>query len=341
VLCANIDVGLPGTAMVDTDGGPLGVIGLTHPATHLFSQAPAPADDWADRVRLFAGDLRSQGALAVVVLLHDGADWWPGLGPEAAPVEARSQRLADLATPWASMVDLILGGHTPAAWTGQLAATPAGHAAIFASSVLVVDVLAPPAAPAVRGVSQVPALRPAPQTEATDVLDAAAAEVVAELQQTWISRTGAEKYLPDLLATALRNASGADAGLVFASQHTTQGALDGAVAALPAGPVSRLDVTRLFGFDDDRPAVVHCAPGEFRTAVEAHNAVSDPTSTAADRIWWNWCRMPAGTSTDSADPRTVAVLPHILPRLAELLGRDLVSEPAPIGARAGLIQTLR
>jgi hypothetical protein len=60
------------------------------------------------------------------------------------------------------------------------------------------------------------------------------------------------------------------------------------------------------------------------------------------RLYSNdWCRMPAGTSTDSADPRTVAVLPHIVPRLGELLGRDLVSEPAPIGARAGLIQTLR
>jgi Calcineurin-like phosphoesterase len=38
LLCANIDVGLPATALLDTEAGPLGVIGLTHPQIHLSSR---------------------------------------------------------------------------------------------------------------------------------------------------------------------------------------------------------------------------------------------------------------------------------------------------------------
>jgi hypothetical protein len=36
VLCANVDVGLPSTTIVPTEAGAIGVIGLTHPATHRF-----------------------------------------------------------------------------------------------------------------------------------------------------------------------------------------------------------------------------------------------------------------------------------------------------------------
>jgi hypothetical protein len=58
-------------------------------------------------------------------------------------------------------------------------------------------------------------------------------------------------------------------------------------------------------------------------------------------LWWNWCRMPAGISTGTTSPRTVAMLPHIVPRLGELLGRPLSAEPGAGGARAGLIRLVR
>jgi hypothetical protein len=51
--------------------------------------------------------------------------------------------------------------------------------------------------------------------------------------------------------------------------------------------------------------------------------------------------MPAGVSSRRADPSTVAVLPFVVPRLAELLGRDLVGEPAGTGARDALADVLR
>jgi hypothetical protein len=155
-----------------------------------------------------------------------------------------------------------------------------------------------------------------------------------------VSRTGAPHYLPALLAEAFRTATGADAGLVPASQHTTQGAVDGAVAALSVGPVTVLDLYRLFGQSDDRLAVVRLGPGEFTTVRRALDEVADPLSTHADDVWWNWCRMPNGVSTTRDDPATVALLPHVAPRLAELLGRDVEPEPVAIGARQALLAAL-
>jgi 2',3'-cyclic-nucleotide 2'-phosphodiesterase (5'-nucleotidase family) len=341
LLCANVDVGLPGSAMVDTPAGALGVIGLTHPHVHRLSQAPPPAEDWQRRVEPMARDLRHQGARWVVAVLHDGVDWWPNLEPGGPPTLARAERLAGVARPWAGAVDLVVGGHVPDGWAGELAGTPAGHAHVFADSVLVVDLPGNDQARAVvRGWFRVPAVRPRRATAATRALDAAAANVVGESRQTWVSRTGAERYLPDLIAVALREAAGADAGMVLAAQHLTQGSLDGVTAVLQAGPVTELDLMWLFGVVDDRPAVVELRPGELAAAVARHDAIADPGARDADRVWWNWSRMPAGVSAGNGEPGTVAVMPWVVPRLAELLGRDLVSEPASGGARAALLRVL-
>src|SRR5688572_24946749 len=77
VLCANLDVGLPPSALVPSDAGAVGVIGLTHPAVDRFTRAPATAPDAAERVTALAEALRRDGARSVVVLLHDGVEWWP------------------------------------------------------------------------------------------------------------------------------------------------------------------------------------------------------------------------------------------------------------------------
>jgi 2',3'-cyclic-nucleotide 2'-phosphodiesterase (5'-nucleotidase family) len=341
LLCANLDVGLPGSAMVETGAGPLGVIGLTHPHVHRLTQAPPPAPDWADRVAPLARELRTQGARWVVAVLHDGVDWWPSPEPGGPATRARAGRLADVAQPWAEAVDLVVGGHVPDGWVGELAGTPAGHAHVFADSVLVIDLPGQDGARAVvRGWFGVPAVRPRRATPATDALDAAAANVVGESRHTWVSRTGAERYLPDLIAVALREAGGADAGMVLAAQHLTQGSLDGVTAVLQAGPVTELDLMWLFGVVDDRPAVVELRPGELAAAVARHDAIADPGARDADRVWWNWSRMPAGVSAGTGEPGTVAVMPWVVPRLAELLGRDLVSEPGSGGARAALLRVL-
>jgi len=341
LLCANVDVDLPQSALIDTPAGPLGVIGLTHPHVDRLTQAPAPVEDWPGRVEPLARELRGQGARWVVAVLHDGVDWWPNLEPGGPPTRARAERLTDVTRPWAGAVDLIVGGHVPDGWVGELAGTPAGHAHVFADSVLVVDLPARDGPRAVvRGWFRVPAVRPRRATPATDALDAAAGNILGESRHTWVSRTGAERYLPDLIAVALREAGGTDAGMVLAAQHLTQGSLDGVTAVLQAGPVTELDLMWLFGVVDDRPAVVELRPGELAAAVARHDAITDPGARDTDRVWWNWSRMPAGVSAANGKAETVAVMPWVVPRLAELLGRDLVDEPATGGARAALLQVL-
>ncbi|MDF2738852.1 MAG: hypothetical protein K0S88_218 [Actinomycetia bacterium] len=185
-----------------------------------------------------------------------------------------------------------------------------------------------------------PATRPQRMTPATGALEAAAANVVGESRHTWLSRTGADRYLPDLIAAALREATGAAAGMVLAAQHLTQGSLDGVTAAIRAGPVTELDLMWLFAVADDRPAVVELRPGEFAAMVARHDAIADPGARDADRVWWNWSRMPAGVSVGNGEPDSVAVMPWVVPRLAELLERDLVSQPAPTGGREALRRAL-
>jgi hypothetical protein len=134
---------------------------------------------------------------------------------------------------------------------------------------------------------------------------------------------------------------GAGAGMVLAAQHLTQGSLDGVTAELRAGPVTELDLMWLFALADDRPATVELGPGELVAAVARHDAISDPSARDTDRVWWKWSRMPAGVSIGDREPEAVAVMPWVVPRLAELLGRELVSEPATTGARDALLQVMQ
>jgi hypothetical protein len=69
--------------------------------------------------------------------------------------------------------------------------------------------------------------------------------------------------------------------------------------------------------------------------------VGDPRSRPSDHVWWNWCRMPSGISADTNEPRTLAVEPVFVPRLGELLGRQIEAEPAPIGCRQALLSFLK
>lgn len=336
VLCANVDVGLPATALLESAAGPLGVIGLTTPHIHRFADVPPPADDWAARVPVLASDLRAAGARWVVAIQHEGAAWWPRTDATGPATDARPDRWARFAEPLARHVDLILGGHILGAWAGRIGGTPAGHAFAFESSVLVVDLPAPPAEPVIRGCFRVPPRRPDRVTPAAAAMDAAAQRIVGESGDTWTGRTGARHYLPDLVAAALRDATGADAALVAGGQHTTQAPLDGAISALAAGTVTELDLVRLFPYPDDRPVVVRMRPGEYRVAIDAHDAVADPRARERDHVWWNAIRMPAGHSSGPADPETVAVMPFVRTRLSELLDRELTGDIADVGGRDAL-----
>jgi hypothetical protein len=332
LLCANLDVGLPATAMVATPAGGLGVIGLTHPQVDRLSSAPPPSEGWHDRVPELAGDLRGAGARWVVALLHEGVTWWP-TGDAHAPVATRSRHLEATARRWARNVDLILGGHNFASWTGRLGGTPAGEPHLFASSVLVVDVAD---AALVRGVHRVPAVAPGRSSRAIAALDEPAARVAGELPAQWLTRTGAEHYLPNLIADAFRAATDADAAFVMPSFHGIQAPLDGTIASLGPGAVTELDLLRLVADDDYDPVIGDISRGELDRAREAHWETADPRNSATDSLWWNWCRMPAGISGDAHDAGSVAVVPAVVDHLSQWLNRDLDAEPADVTARQAL-----
>jgi hypothetical protein len=276
----------------------------------------------------------------VVAVQHEGAAWWPRADPTPPATAGRPARWARFAEPLAGHVDLILGGHILGAWTGRIGGTPAGHAFALESSVLVVDLPVPPAEPIIRGPFPVPPRRPDQITPAVAAVDAAAQRVVGESPATWIGRTGARRYLPDLVATALRAATGADAALVPGGQHNTQAPIDGAISALAAGAVTELDLVRLFPYADDRPVVVSLQPGEYQAAREAHDGITDPRSHPGDHVWWNAIRMPAGHSSSSPDPESVALMPFVTSRLSELLDRELTGDLAVVGGRAAVAAVL-
>lgn len=99
----------------------------------------------------------------------------------------------------------------------------------------------------------VPPSAPAVRTRAAEAVPRALAETVGEIGERWLGRPDAEHYLPDRVATALRSSPSADAALVFGGQHATQAPVDGTISALGPGPVTTLDLSRLFPYDDDRP----------------------------------------------------------------------------------------
>jgi hypothetical protein len=212
---------------------------------------------------------------------------------------------------------------------------------VFAASVLVIDLPSPPGRPVVRGVFAVPPVRPARATPVVDAFDAAAARVVGESGERWTTRTGARRYLPDLIARAFRESSGADAAFVPPAHHGAQAPLDGVMAELPQGPVTDLDLVRLFPAHDYGPVVVELEAGELDLVVARHAAIADPAAAAGDDLWWNWCRMPAAVSVGTAHPASVAVVAGNVPLLSLLLDRELTAEPAPVGARDALALALQ
>jgi hypothetical protein len=196
-------------------------------------------------------------------------------------------------------------------------------------------------APLIQGIRRVAPVEPARSSPAIEAVRAAGARVVGELSEQWLTRTGAERYLPDLLAGAFRAATGADAGFVLPNFHGVQAPFDGAIAALGPGPVTELDLVRMVAATDYDPVVVELRPGELERAVEAQWATADPRNTATDDLAWNWCRMPAGVSRPSdASAASVACIPAVAAHLAEWLDRDLSPQPAGVSARQALAAAL-
>lgn len=323
ILCADATLGVPGSTLVTTEQYAIGVIGLTNPNLARFAPAPEPVKDPTSIVRAAATHLRADGAQWVLALQHDGVDWWP----DGSGATVSSQRWTREARRWSGSVDAVFGGHTFGAWCGSLGAAAVGHAHPFAQSALIVDLAA--AGAHSRGVFAIPSdVPPAPQREAAaESIVSASASVVGENLRplTTVPDRTRVSFLPDMIAKAIRHATAADAALLFPSGFFTQAPLDGACAFLPAGPVTELDLHRLFPFPDSQIAILRLHGDEFGRLLTTHDTLTTPSNRAGDSEWWNWHRIPAGVDTIVDYPRTVAVTAYSVPLIEHWLDRHIVT----------------
>jgi 2',3'-cyclic-nucleotide 2'-phosphodiesterase (5'-nucleotidase family) len=242
LLCANApEVELPPTAVVETDGGVVGFVGLTCPDPGVYVSAPSLDPDLGGVAIGHAENLRAAGADWVVVLLHDGVDW----RFEARGYEAHPERFSEVCRPWARSVDAIFASHTLGRWIGRVEGIPVVQPWPFGTELGVVEL----------EVGEEPrtyCLRPETggrwSGTGSGLLDDASTRVLGELAEPLSSRSGGPAQLADFFARALREATGVRAAAV--DMLASQPPVDGVLSYLPAGPVTEADVLRLYPWPD-------------------------------------------------------------------------------------------
>ena len=313
-MCANApEVGLPPTALVDTDMGIVGFVGLTCPDPAVYVSAPSLDPDLASVAIGHAEELRASGAQWVVALLHDGVDW-RFVGGEG--YEAHPQRFSEVCRPWASRGGCDL--REPHPWT---LSRPSGRNPVvqpwpFGSELGVVE-FARGEDPRVYCVT--------PKTggrwggAGSELLDETSTRVLGELVEPLSSRSGGPAPLADFFARALRQQTGAHAAAV--DMLASQPPVDGVLSYLPSGPVSEADVLRLYPWPD-ATVVGEMEAEELRTV--AHAPWPKPWS-----VWGFDALDPFG-----GGPATLAVLEGDAAKHVErALGRHVEWRRTGVGLR--------
>jgi len=118
VVDENGETLLPGTAMREIDGAQIGFIGLTLEATANLVSAQATQGydflDEADTANALAAGLRGEGADAVVLLIHEGADVDPRYNLAGCP--DLSGPIVQIAGRLDPTISLVVSGHTHQAY---------------------------------------------------------------------------------------------------------------------------------------------------------------------------------------------------------------------------------
>ena len=253
VLCANLDLGFPATAVLSTPEGDVGVIGLTHPnlnSMRSWSMRPERAMPLQEGVAPFdvagaAADLRKQGAAAVAVLIHDGVDW--GFDRNGRYV-VQEERFIELCRPWHAAVDVIVAGHTLGRFMGHVGNTPVLQPWPLGTEVGVVDVDLNGKV----GRSEPQGVTVEPHGQwggfGSDIIAAAEQDVLGRLGAALEARSRADAPLAVFLAQAVHKAAEADVALAYTT--CGQPTIDGVIAYLPPGPVTRLQLLQMVPFSD-------------------------------------------------------------------------------------------
>jgi 2',3'-cyclic-nucleotide 2'-phosphodiesterase (5'-nucleotidase family) len=242
LLCANApESGLPPAAVVETEGGVVGFVGLTCPDPGVYVSAPDLDPDLASVVARHSKGLRASGADWVVVLLHDGVDWRFGAGG----YEARLGRFSEACRPWAHAVDAIFASHTLGRWIGRVEGTPVVQPWPFGAELGVVEFVRREEP---RAYCVTPEVGGRWHGAGNELLEEAASRVLGELAEPLSSRSGGPAPLADFFARALRQQTSAQAAGV--DMLASQPPVDGVLSYLPAGPVTEADLLRLYPWPD-------------------------------------------------------------------------------------------
>jgi 2',3'-cyclic-nucleotide 2'-phosphodiesterase (5'-nucleotidase family) len=321
LICANLDVGLPPTALLSTPLGDVGFVGLTHPQVAAFTPfAPAADGDLARIVPAHAARLRAQGAVAVVVLMHFGVDWSVAADgthePDPAPVLA-------LCRPFQDAVDAVVLGHTLGQWAGIVDGVPYAQPWAFGAEVGVIDLDLDTREHAVE-LAWVDA-EPTRWTGAGHAaIDAAEQAVVGHLDAPLTIDFADDISLAHYAADALRRASGATGAVVpVVGMH--QPAIEGVMYQWPAGPVSEADLSRFWPWTDDRCLIADLSPEELHAVV----------AFTAPEPWLGW---GASSATARAGAETTVVVPRDYVdwgtiQIGQIVGRQLDWRPSDVCLR--------
>lgn len=312
VVCANVDVGLPATAVLETEAGDVGFIGLTHPQVAAFTPyAPEAAVDLAPIVADHARALRHGGVVAVVVLFHFGVDWSVAADgthvPDPDPV-------LELTGAWQNVVDAVVLGHTLGRWAGVIDGIPHGQPWAFGAEVGVIDLDLRTGRHRVELVG-VPAAEGRAWTgPGRSAIEQAEREIIGHIDGPLTVDFSGDISLADFAADALRRATGATAAVVPAvGMH--QPAVEGVMYRWPAGPVTEADLSRFWPWSEDRSLIAEVTADELAAV----------TSFVAPEPWLAW-----GRSTSPPAPwlrHTIAVprdyVDWATVQIGHILDRDL------------------
>lgn len=322
VVCANVDAGVPAAALLETEAGRVGFIGLTHPQVAAFTpHAPEADTDLARIVADHAQTLRCSGAVAVVVLFHFGVNW--SVAPDGTHLPDPAPVL-ELSGAWRDSVDAVVLGHTLGRWAGVIDGVPHAQPWAFGAEVGVIDLDLESGEHRVELVPVSCEETRAWTGAGCAAIQRAESDVIGHIQEPLTIDFGADISLAHFAADALREATGATAAVVpVVGMH--QPAIGGVMYHWPAGLVTDADLSRFWPWTDDRSLIAEVTAAEL-------DAIA---SFVAPEPWLAW-----GTSTAPPMPRihhTVAVPRDYVDwatiQIGQIVGRELDWRPLDVRLR--------